>query len=168
MLAIDDARSRAARVAARSELTDIRLFGVEAELESLPDREDTLSYTFNADVEVQRYEDAPALIVSGSYRVSVRVAVDPDAEPSGETGEDVPTIAEIKFMMAALYAVGEGSDEGGPLTEDELDAFAKTTGQFALHPYAREFIADLTGRMGLPPLHIGNLQVHLDRRNETD
>ena len=68
--------------------------------------------------------------------------------------------------MSTLYVVTERSDDTEPLTEGELDAFSNTTGQFALHPYAREFIADLTGRMRLSPLHIGMLKLHLDRRSE--
>lgn len=35
-------------------------------------------------------------------------------------------------------------------------------GQFALHPYAREYIYDVTGRLGLPPLTVGVLTMPYD------
>lgn len=38
------------------------------------------------------------------------------------------------------------------LGEEELTAYAATTGRFALYPYIREYVYDLTGRLALPPL----------------
>lgn len=47
---------------------------------------------------------------------------------------------------------GSGGYFGGHPTEEELTAYAATTGRFALYPYIREYVYDLTGRLALPPL----------------
>ena len=48
---------------------------------------------------------------------------------------------------------------------EELNAYAISTGQYALYPYAREYISDLTMRLGLPPLTIGVLKIpfHMEK-----
>jgi len=168
-MSLDSARSEAARVAAHVDLRDVRLWGVQADLLNVPDgdHEDRLSYKFNADLQVQHSEDNGILLVLGSYSLSMRAvpaeqAPDEDAEVDDvqQESEDVTTIG---FKLNALFAVEHEPLE--PFTESELTAFGQTTGQFALYPYAREFIADLTGRMGLPPLHIGVMRLHLETRD---
>lgn len=42
-----------------------------------------------------------------------------------------------------------------PFTESELAAFGHTTRQFALYPSARELVAVVTSRLGLPTLTMG-------------
>ena len=48
-------------------------------------------------------------------------------------------------------------DGDTPLEEDELTAHGATTAKFLLYPFIREYIHDITGRLGLPPLTIGVL-----------
>lgn len=162
-VAIDELRNRALRVGAWSEVRDVRLFKVTSELAELPDESVGLSYSLNSDISMQYLTDDGGLIVTGEYTVLVREGSVESTD--GAEWDEQKTVLELAFTMAALFAVDapEGQE---PLEEDELDAFAKTTGQFALHPYAREFVADMTGRMGLPQLHIGMMKLHLDGPNQ--
>lgn len=151
-------------------MLDLRLFAVNAVLEDMPEG-GGLSYHFDSDVKVQHMEQRGTLVVLGDYDLRVTSVDDSEAKTPlagdrdrDEEGDEDSSLATIKFQMSALFSVEEPADE--PLTEDELDAFAQTTGQFALYPYARQFIYDLTGRMGLPPLHLGILRIRLDKRNE--
>jgi preprotein translocase subunit SecB len=166
LLPLEDTRALAARVAARVELRDIRLFGVTASIESLPDSGQPLTYEFEADVQIEQVGEPTALIVNGDYKVVVKEITDVESEPSDEAEESAENIANVSFQLAALFALEDMQDLADGFPEVELDAFAETTGRFALHPYAREFIADITGRMGLPQLHIGTLKIQLDQRND--
>ena len=53
----------------------------------------------------------------------------------------------MSCSYGALYDLGAAAD----LDDDELDAFARTTGVLALSPYARAWVQDTTARMG--PIH---------------
>lgn len=169
MVDLNEARSLAAKVAACADLRDVRLFNVDAALDQLPDRAGGLSYSFDAEVEVQYVAETSSLIVDGKYALVVEFV---DGEPSASSQEasiDEPGehehLAHLNFQLAALYSV-ESDPESPDLPEDELDAFGKTTGLLTLHPYAREFVSNMTGRMGLPPLHIGTVRIPLDKRND--
>lgn len=165
MVDLDAQRSLAARVAACADLVEIRTFGVEAGLDKLPSQPGGLSYAFDANIEVQFIEETSTLIVDGSYELTLTEGSDEDTT-EGDQDVEKRQVAHLNFQMASLYAVSEPNVEHGPFADDELDAFGKTTGQLALYPYAREFVADLTGRMGLPTLHLGPLQLFLDKRND--
>lgn len=167
MVDLDDARSLAARVAAFADLQDVRLFDMHGSLGSLPpDRPGGLGYRFDTDIEVQVPAD-DALIVSGSYQLTVFFHSHDEAEPQADADheDDEPPVVDLKFQLAALYEL-VGHDAETAFPEHELDAFGQTTGLLTLHPYAREFISDMTGRMGLPPLHLGTVRVSLDKRND--
>ena len=160
MTDVDEKRQLAARVAACANLMDIRTFSVGANLETVPDGPGNLGYDFEADVEVQWIEETSSLIVTGTYELQL-------TQVEHEEGSDNPTktkIADLEFKMAALYNVDEPNENHGPFRDDELDAFGDTTGQLALYPYAREFVSDLTNRMGLPTLHLGPLQLFTEDR----
>lgn len=161
-------RSLAARVAGCADLHDVRLFGVGANLES-PVVEGELSYTLSSDVSFQTLGEpvVRTVIVTGEYEVTVLESTDSaDDAGDGDDGEDDGTekVAEVRFTLAALFSVPELDEDEEPFTAEEYEAFAATTGQFALYPYAREFVSDVTSRMGLPALHIGALRIELDSR----
>jgi hypothetical protein len=168
-MSIDALRQEAARVAAHVELRDVRLWGLHADLDAVPSEHGAnLSYQFNADVNVQHNEDHRVLLVLGTYSVGLNevpdasaddISVDDDSADHGEGHE----VARIEFKLNALFEVEHQPD--GPFTESELTAFGQTTGQFAVYPYARELIADVTRRMGLPPLHIGLMRLHMESRD---
>jgi len=154
-------------VAACVDLRDIRLWGIEAKLENVPDvGEARLSYALNADLDVQHSQENSILLVLGTYTLNVE-AVPPHEETAGaieaSDAENTP-VASVNFRLNALFEV-EREPKDEPFSEAELSAFGETTGQFALYPYARELVADMTGRMGLPPLHLGVMRLHLDSRN---
>ena len=137
-----------------------------------------MTYKFNADLQVQHSAEDSVLLVLGAYSLVMRAlpadhpADEPERDdsdsdelladqPEGDATEPVD-VATFGFKLNALFVVEDEPDE--PFTESELTAFGQTTGQFALYPYAREFVADLTGRMGLPPLHMGVMRLHLVSR----
>lgn len=161
---VDELRKRALRVAARAEIEDVRLFEIKSNFVELPDKPAGLSYNMASDVRVEYLPEEDGLIAAGEYHVTVREAETDD--PDEAESDDPKTFLDLGFTMAVLFSV-DVREGDKPFTETELDAFAKTTGQFALHPYARELVADLTSRMGLPQLHIGMLKLHLDAPNES-
>lgn len=164
MVDLDDQRSLAARVAACAELMEIRTFNINAGLDVVPDGPDRLSFTFDANIEVQFVQETSVLIVDGYYELQFSEPKDTDTKVPDDS--DKQQVAHLNFRMASLYAVSEPNEEHGPFSDDELDAFGNTTGQLALYPYARELVSDLTGRMGLPTLHLGTMQIFLDKRND--
>lgn len=165
-MSLDAARSEAARVAACVDLRDIRVWGLKADLATVPDeRETRLSYSFNADLQVQYNREDSILIVLGTYALGIKsVSSSQDAEVGVPDEIDGTEVATINFRLNALFEV-EREPEDEPFDESELTAFGQTTGQFALYPYARELIADVTGRMGLPRLHMGVMRLSLDSRD---
>ncbi|MGH8827023.1 MAG: SecB chaperone [Jiangellaceae bacterium] len=161
---LDAERSLAARVARSADLRDVRLFGVIANLVS-PVIDAGLTYSLSSNVEYQVLAEASVLIVTGSYELSVVEAAPSDDDAAKDDSEPAK-VADLSFQLAALFDVPEPEDGAEPFEDKEYEAYAATTGQFVLYPYAREFVAEMTGRMGLPPLHLGALKFQLDGRNE--
>ena len=141
------------------------MFELNAELDAVPDDDQTkMSYRFSSDLQVQYNPDQHLLIVFGTYALgvtAVSAASESEDEDSEADGSD--EIATVNFKLNALFQV-ERTPDGEAFTQSELEAFGQTTGQFALYPYARELVFDVTGRMGLPALHMGVMRVHLDSR----
>jgi preprotein translocase subunit SecB len=164
-VSLDSVRSEAARVAACVDLRDIRVFELNAELNIVPDDDETkLSYTFNSDLQVQYDADQKLLIVFGTYALAVTArSIAPQSEVEDLEVDDPAEVATVNFNLNALFEVERTPDEEA-FTQSELEAFGQTTGQFALYPYARELVSDVTGRMGLPALHMGVMRLHLDSR----
>lgn len=161
-MSLDSARSEAARVAACVDLRDIRVFGLDANLAAVPDQDlSKMSYTFSSELSVQFDQEQASLIVFGAYVLDVTAnaaGADGDSED-----EDPVEVASVRFQLNALFEV-ERVPEGEEFTESELEAFGETTGQFALYPYARELVSDMTGRMGLPSLHMGVMRLNMNSR----
>ena len=148
------ARQRAARLAARADIRAVRMLRSSAELVRLPVDDPHLAYEFDSESAVEYEPGSSSFVVRGTYRVAIRAAgSDNSSEPGPSRNDD---IASIEFEQAALFVIDLAEDEAPPEAA-ELDAYAITTGQFALHPYAREYIADVTGRLGLPTLTLGVL-----------
>jgi hypothetical protein len=143
----------------------IRLFKVDGELASLPEH-GVLSYKLDTRIEVQQIEDE-AVIVDGDYELLVRSGSVDDEDSVAEKPQDQDpdeTTVRIAFKLAGLYSIDDREPDI-KFSDEELDAFGQTTGQLALYPYAREFIASLTGRMGLPALQIPVMRIPLDKRD---
>lgn len=155
----DDQRNHAARIAAACELQDVRMFHLTADLDN-PMVNGPMAYSLESSMEYQVVDDGTAFIVTGTYELSVVDGVlEDDAE---EDDSQRPRVAALNFQMAALYTLPESDADEDSFRDDEYEAFAATTGQFALYPYARELVATMTGRMGLPVLHLANLRMDID------
>jgi preprotein translocase subunit SecB len=83
------------------------------------------------------------------FVVTVEYEVQIFEQSQAEEDEEGAAVGSLAFAFAALYRWGH---ELADVEERELDAFAVTTGTMALYPYAREYVADMTGRLGLPTL----------------
>lgn len=138
----------AGRLAARAQIRDVRLLRTQASLERQPDPDRSLSYDIEFEPAVDWDEEISDLFV---VRIACRLKIDvADDEPS-DNDDDEHAVATVDFEYAALFDcdMREGDDS---LTEEELRAYAQTTARFALYPYIREYVYDLTGRLALPPL----------------
>jgi hypothetical protein len=151
---IADARRVAARLAARTEIRGVRMLKSCARIVRLPVDDPYLAYDFEADAVVEYEPGDASFVVRGTYKVAIR-AVNPD-DQSEDSSSTSAAVANIEFEQAALFVIDLANDEPPPETA-ELDAYAISTGQFALHPYVREYVSDITGRLGLPPLTLGVL-----------
>lgn len=161
----DEARHVAARVAARAEILDVRLLKTHGELMSQP--EPPLVYRLETDARVE-YEDGDAsFVVACTYELSITPSASPDVGGHSDVtlavdddveADESPVVAKLSFDYAALISLHMRAGDAPP-SQDELQAYAASTGQFALYPYARQYIYDLTGRLGLPPLTVGVLQL---------
>jgi preprotein translocase subunit SecB len=145
---------KASRLAARAEIADVRLLRTEAALQRQPDPDRRLSYDIELEPAADWNEEIPHVFV---VRIACRLNIDfaEDDEP-GEDADDDITVATINFEYAALFNCDMREDDD-PLTEEELYAYAQTTARFALYPYIREYVYDLTGRLAIPPLTLGVL-----------
>lgn len=143
-------RELAARVAGGAELLDVRMVKSSAEHLGFPDGGHPLEYDLDVSPMAHFNSETHALIVSTDFSLTVNQEV----ESNGEGGE--PTdIATVSFTLVALF----DTPEGATYEPDELESFGATTGVFSLYPYAREYVQDVTGRLGLPPLTLGVYRV---------
>jgi Preprotein translocase subunit SecB len=155
---VDDATAAqqvAARLAAITDIRDVRLMKSCAEIMRLPVAEPFLAYDFDSEATVEYEPGSGSFVVRGKYRVYIRSA---PAENMEYTPKDSGSaVAKIEFEQAALFVIDMAAGE--PPKAEELNAYAVSTGQFALYPYVREYISDVTMRLGLPPLTVGVLKV---------
>ncbi|MGW4952144.1 hypothetical protein [Streptomyces sp. LKA04] len=69
---------------------------------------------------------------------------------------DGDRIAIIEASFVAAFSVARKEDPD----EEELEAFANSTGRLVIRPYAREFIQQLSTRMGVPSFMLEVLRFH--------
>jgi hypothetical protein len=169
IVSLPEARRKAARVAARAEIRDVRMLKSAVELVQFPSLAPHLRYTLDADVNVEYEEGATSFVVGVVYNLTIDQplsddgsgAVKEETPPSnGET--QVPRVATLNFELAALFTL-EMRDGDEPVKDEELEAYASSTGRLLLYPYAREYVYDVTGRLGLPALTMGVLQEPIER-----
>jgi hypothetical protein len=145
-------RGVARRIAARTQIRDVRLIKSSVELEAVP--VDGRSFTYQievTDTEVDWQVGQPLFAVRCAYRLLIsQLAVVDDGDDDGPS-EVEKDIAAIEFTMAGLFQLRMREGEEQP-SDEELSAYASTTGTFALYPFAREYVYDVTGRLRLPSL----------------
>jgi len=154
---VDDigaAQQMAARLAGITDIRDVRLLKTSAEIVNLAAEHPFLIYDLNSEAAVEYEPGGGSFVVRGTYRLFIRSS----SEANGTESHESPSpVANIEFEHAALFVINtEGHDPPKP---EELNAYAVTTGQFALYPYVREYISNLTARLGLPPLTVGVLKL---------
>jgi hypothetical protein len=154
---VDDlgaAQQLAARLAGMTDIRDVRLMKSFAEIVNLRVEHPFLVYDLNSEAAVEYEPGGESFVVRGTYRLFIKSS-------SNATGSDseVPAsaVANIEFEQAALFVMDIEGQE--PPKAEELNAYAVSTGQFALYPYVREYISNLTTRLGLPPLTVGALKL---------
>lgn len=140
-------RLLAGRVAARADLADIRLLRSSFELERFPDGEHRLGWNLDVRPDVELEPGADHFVVTCDYELRVLELADE------ETAQDA-VVTELSFTFAALFDLNEGAADE-VVTTEELAAYARASGAFALYPYAREYVQDTTLRLGLPGLTLG-------------
>lgn len=148
------AQQLAARLAAMTDIQDVRLMKSSAEIVSLPVNSPYLAYNLESSTAVEYEPGSESFVVRGTYTVSIKSTSGPDTDslPKPESA-----VARIEFEQAALFVMDMQAEN--PPDANELNAYAVSTGQFALYPYVREYIADLTSRLGLPALTVGVLKM---------
>lgn len=157
-LSLDESRTKGGFVASRVQINDVRVHRVTAVLKDPPQADLPLSYHLQPAIAVNYDVGENAFIVEAEYELTIRqLRVIPE---EGETPDedDFRLLAEVTVMIAGLFLLDMDEEDRVP-ESDEVEAFGRSTGMFALHPYAREFIATLTARMGLPTLTIGVLRM---------
>lgn len=147
----------AGHVAGRSEIEDIRLVKSLVDAPEFADPSKPLQFQFVSTPSVHYEEDAEAFVISVQYELSVSQEND---DAGGEA--DGIIVATVDFTYAALYS--KLVDD--TFTDEALEAFARTTGIFAVYPFAREYVQDVTGRLGLPPLTLGLFKIDPDPSDE--
>lgn len=148
------AQQLAARLAGITDIRDVRLMKTSAEIVNLPVDHPFLVYDLNSEAAVEYEPGGGSFVVRGTYRLFIKST----ANATGGNSEESPSaVANIEFEHAALFVMDIEGNE--PPRVEELNAYAVSTGQFALYPYVREYVANLTTRLGLPPLTLGVLKL---------
>lgn len=160
---IGEVRRLAAGIAARTDIRGVRLLKSSAEIMRLPAAEPMLTYDLSSESAVEYEPGKGSFVVRGIYRLSIST----ESTPVGDEPKKETAVAKIEFEHAALFVIDKTTDD--PPRPEELNAYAISTGQFALYPYVREYVSDITGRLGLPPLTLGALRMSLpDSEGESE
>lgn len=141
-------------VARYAKIRDIRLFEASSELKDFT-IENPLQWDLEINSSTQYNQGDAYFVVIMGYVITIEKPDDPSTEAAdGESESDESEsedVADISFQFAALYTLElDGSTH--EITPEEVEEFAATVTASALAPYAREYVHDVTMRMGLPPL----------------
>ncbi|MFC5290940.1 hypothetical protein ACFPM7_28150 [Actinokineospora guangxiensis] len=158
-----DPRASAARIAARSDIVDVRLVSVSAELVGQQKPGASLRFALENHPTIEYEPGETSFIVRVSYELTIDQVAEGEKNESDAEGSPV---AEIRCVQAGLFTL-EMRDGDAELEQGELEAYAQTTGQFALYPYARELFASLTSRIGLPALTLPAFRLAIQVRDQT-
>lgn len=157
---LGELRRRSAHVAARTEIADVRCEELSGVLISQPPADTRLSFDLNREITVE-VDESDWFIVRAVYVVVVQTGgrSGDTTETSRDEIEPPRDIAKLSAHLAALFTIDPDRKDGPAITKDDIRAYAESMGLFALHPYAREALRDLSVRLSLPPLTIGVLRI---------
>lgn len=140
-----DLRVLAAKVAAEANLKDLRLQSSHTEVIQLPTPGAELNVDLNIELTTKGSDQNEIIALMARFDVTI----------SESPAELDKTVAKISCTFASAFAM----QEPRTWSDEELEAFANTTGIFAIYPYAREFVSDATSRLGLPTLTLDFLKL---------
>jgi preprotein translocase subunit SecB len=131
----------AARIGRHAELFDVRQLEVAATLH----RATTEPLNANVGHNLRWSRAESVLVCQLTFQIDIADSV---------SGEEV---FEGRLTIVGAFLLHEPCDD-----DDACDAFARTSGQMMLFPYAREAVQNLTVRAGLPPYMLAPFQLELD------
>ena len=137
---------RGGRVGATATLLDVRLLAVTGRSHLAPTSADELEVRVDQAAGIQRVDDR-RLVVLATTDVAVHAVSDGN-----------PLVWECRLELALAYEVAGLAER----TDDELQAFAVTSGALAANPFFREHVRDLAGRSGLPPILLPMVRLDLE------
>jgi hypothetical protein len=133
-------RLASAAVARNAELLDVRLARIVAQLN--PDRRTAATPPFAIDISIA--QNVSALPAPGDRPATI--TYEHDYVLNVNAGGELAATLECSMLATFAYSKLE------ELTTEEIDAYGATTVAYALYPYLRELVHDITGRFGLPVL----------------
>lgn len=143
----------ASRVAERVNIRDIRLLGSSSELKSLG-AVGPFQWDLSVSPSVEYEEGDLFFVLIIGYQVAIEQPGDSNAEESDEE-EDSDSrpeeVADISFQFGVLCEL-ERESFNSEITREEVEEYADAAARIVLTPYVREYLHDVTMRMGLPPL----------------
>lgn len=156
---LGDLRRVCARISARTEIRDVRFEAIHGELVGELDSGRPLAFDMKPSAS-QGGLDGEHFGVVAEYVVSIKQAGEDGDQSEEQVTEE---IAAITIRIAGLFRIdpGAGSEpfDLDAVSSEELEAYARSTGLFALHPYARQAISSLSTELGLPVLQIPVLKI---------
>jgi hypothetical protein len=143
----------ASRVAERATIQEIRLLGTSTELKSFASR-GPFQWELRVSPALDYNQGDQFFVVTIAYEAAIERPADPNAEGSdkeGNSDSNPEEIADISFQFGILFELErEGSDP--EISREEVEEYADAAATIVLSPYVREYLHDVTMRMGLPPL----------------
>lgn len=143
----EEKRILAGRIAGHASLENVRILKSNFELSAIPDRTES-GVDVNQAVQIGgAYDpDDEILQITGDFSIKMTQVAD----------EEFIEISSLSFSVLGIFSVPDDSQE---LSDEAIEAFATTSGLFALYPFAREYVQSVTVRMGLPPLTLDLIKI---------
>lgn len=138
------------RVSDRVQITDVRLANCDCEQKPAA-AAGKKSYNITTSTEVQLDKNNGFIVVIAKFHFEASV------ENKGQ---------EPALTIGASFVLTYRIDEFDGLTQEGFDQFANLNGVYNAWPYWREFVQNMVGRMGLPPLTIPVFRI-VESRSET-
>lgn len=157
---IESAPGKAFRVATCATILDVRLFRTSAELHGIPSKDAHLVWSVHAKPSVEYSEGDDYSIIRIDFEVCIQE--EHSSDDADDEDDDSENVADISFQFGALYTL-DIKDLDSPIEAEEISAYARSATLETLFPYAREYVHDVTMRLGLPPLVMGIQQAVISK-----
>jgi hypothetical protein len=150
---------KASRVAEHLNIRDIRLIETSTELKSFSSA-GPFQWNLKASPSVHYEQGDQFFVLTVGYHVTIEKSEEPNAEDSDKRSEKVDVedadekpeeVADISFQFGMLCEL-EQESLSSQINREELEEYADAVAIIVFSPYVREYLHDVTMRMGLPPL----------------